>query len=67
MRKTTIFLSVLLSAATATAQQTGAIEGVVTLHGGAMPEAVAVVAQSDAMPRARRTQAMLRVVTRSRS
>ena len=56
MRKTTIFLSVLLSAATATAQQTGAIEGVVTLHGGAMPEAVAVVAQSDVMPRARRTQ-----------
>ena len=50
MRKTTIFLSVLLSAATATAQQTGAIEGVVTLHGGAMPEAVAVVAQAMSCP-----------------
>ena len=56
MRKTTIFLSVLLSAATATAQQTGAIEGIVTLHGGAKSEEVAVVAESDVMPRARRTQ-----------
>ena len=56
MQKTVIYLSVLLSAAAATAQQTGAIEGIVTLHGGAMAQAVAVVAQSDAMPRARRTR-----------
>ncbi len=54
MRKTIISLSVLLSAATA--QQTGTIEGIVTLHGVAMPEEVAVVAGSDVMPRARSTR-----------
>ena len=56
MRKTLIFLSVLLFAASAMAQQTGAIEGVVTLHGGTMTDEVAVVAESDVMPRARRTR-----------
>ena len=56
MRKTIIFLSVLLTAAAAVAQQTGAIEGVVTLRGGTVTEGVAVVAESDVMPRARRTR-----------
>ena len=55
MYKTIIFLSVLLSATAVVAQQRGAIEGVVTLHGGAMTEEVEVVAESDVMPRARRT------------
>ena len=56
MHKTIVLLSVLLSAAAAMAQQTGAIEGVITLRGGATAEEVAVVAESDVMPRARTTR-----------
>ena len=55
MYKTILFASVLLSAPLAGAQQTGAVEGVVSLRGGATPDIV-VVAMSDVMPRARATR-----------
>ncbi len=56
MHKTIFFLSVLISAPFATAQQAGDIEGVVTLRGGTTPADIAVVAKSDVMPRARATR-----------
>ena len=54
MRKAMIAFAVLMCGAFATAQQTGGIEGIVTLRGATTADIV-VVAESDVMPRARTT------------
>ncbi|MCY3820040.1 MAG: carboxypeptidase-like regulatory domain-containing protein [Gammaproteobacteria bacterium] len=56
MPRTLISLAVLLCGTFASAQQTGAIEGVVTLRGATAAEGIAVSAESDVMPRARTTR-----------
>ena len=55
-RKDLIGFSALLCAAFATAQQTGSIEGVVTLRDATTAQDIAVVAESAVMPRARTTR-----------
>ena len=56
MRKAMIAFAALLWGAFAAAQQTGGIEGVVTLRGATTAADIVVVAESDVMPRARTTK-----------
>ena len=56
MFKATLTFAALLCGAFAAAQQTGGIEGVVTLRGATTPADIVVVAESDVMPRARTTK-----------
>ena len=56
MPKAMLAFAALLCGAFATAQQTGSIEGVVTLRGATAAPDIVVVAKSDVMPRARTTR-----------
>ena len=56
MRQAMIAFAALLWGAFAAAQQTGGIEGVVTLRGATTAAGIVVVAESDVMPRARTTK-----------
>ena len=68
MPKAMLTFAALLCGAFATAQQTGGIEGVVTLRGVTAAEDIVVVAESDAMPPApERRGSTPRGVTRCRS
>ncbi|MYF95946.1 MAG: carboxypeptidase regulatory-like domain-containing protein, partial [Holophagales bacterium] len=52
---TSLALALLLCADAATAQQTGRIEGTVTLRGAASPDGIGILAETDAVPRPRST------------
>lgn len=52
---TSLALALLLRADAATGQQTGGIEGAVTLHGAASPDGIGVLAETGAVPRPRST------------
>ncbi|MDE0225012.1 MAG: carboxypeptidase regulatory-like domain-containing protein [Gammaproteobacteria bacterium] len=56
MRRILISLAVLLCATFTSAQQTGSIEGTVTVRDATVAEGIAVMAESDVMPRARTTR-----------
>ena len=56
MHKTLICLAAVLCVTFVSAQQTGGMEGVVTLRGAPVAEGIAVMAASDVMPRARTTR-----------